>query len=81
VARSLAGRENVSVKGCDAAVGAPERPRPPDGAGLPLDALTDEGLVAHMEIAGLVMFVAGAAEAPREGNASSEAVSTVLEAP
>jgi hypothetical protein len=42
---------------------------------------TDEGLVAHMEIAGLVMFVAGAAEAPREGNASSEAVSTVLEAP
>jgi hypothetical protein len=38
-------------------------------------------LVAHMEIAGLVMFVAGAAEAPREGNASSEAVSTVLEAP
>jgi hypothetical protein len=31
-----------------------------------------------MDTAGLVMFVAGAAETPRDGNASSEEVSTAL---
>lgn len=59
-------------------MGAPLRPRPPDAAGLDFVALTVAGLVAHMEMAGLVILAAGAAEVPREGKASSEAVSTCL---
>lgn len=67
----------MSENGCEVEVGAPVRPRPPGAAPLPFEALTADGLEAQAEIAGLAMLVAGPADGPREGNASSELWSTV----
>lgn len=72
VSISLDGTLKVSENGCEAAVGAPVRPRPPAGATLPLEVLTADGLDDQAEIAGLAMLVAAPAEGPREGKASSE---------
>lgn len=69
---SLEGTENESENGWDAEVGAPDRPRPPGAAPLPLEALTADGLADQAEMAGLARLVAGPAEGPRDGKASSE---------
>ena len=67
------------MKGWEPALGAPDRPNPPGAAGLDLLDLTVEGFEAHKEATGLVTLAAGAEEEPRDGKASSEAVSTELE--
>ena len=73
---SLAGIEKVSENGCELAVGAPVRPSPPGAAALDLLDFTVDGLADQAAMAGLAMLLAGAPEAPREGKASSDEVST-----
>ena len=69
----------MSENGCEVEVGAPVRPRPPATTGLPLEVLTADGLEDQAEMAGLARLVAGPAEGPREGKASSEFESTGAE--
>jgi len=71
--------EKLSLKGWEAAVAPPARPKPPEAVGLDLDDLTVDGLVDQVEIAGLVMFWPGVEGAPRDGKASSEEVSTAVD--
>ena len=76
---SRVGTENESENGCEVEVGAPVRPRPPATTGLPLEVLTADGLDDQAEMAGLARLVAGPADGPREGKASSEFESTGAE--
>lgn len=59
-------------------MGAPDRPRPPGAVGFDLDVLTEDGLADQAEIAGLEILATGPEDAPREGKASSEDVSTLV---